>query len=179
MLDLKNGQSCTKKILLLEETNLSIQFCLNNFLPGFKKSLYLGFLVKYWFLCHLKITLKWHLKILDLKNGQSCTKKLVLPNKTNLSIQLCLNYFLSAFKKSLYLAFLRVFFCDFVIFSFSVAKISAFQAIPKVPIPGYYTAKVIKWRENKNRKIFIFGQYTAARKWDFRSFFKSCGYFFA
>ena len=36
-----------KKIVLPNETNLNIQFCLIIFLWAFKKSLYLGFLVKF------------------------------------------------------------------------------------------------------------------------------------
>ena len=54
--------------------------------------------------------------------------------------------------------FKRIFlrFCDFVTFSFFVAKISAFRAIPKVTIPGSYTARVIKWREIKKYVKFSF-----------------------
>ena len=44
-------------------------------------------------------------------------------------------------------------FCDF---SFSVAKISAFWAIPKVTIPGSYTSRVIKLHEIKKYGKFSF-----------------------
>ena len=104
--------------------------------------------------------------------------KIVLPDKTNLSIQFCLNYFLRAFEKSLYLAFLRIFSVNFQFFQFPSQKISAFRADPNVPISGMVSPRAIKWREKKIRKIFKLGQYTGVRILDFSTFLEYYGYFF-
>ena len=103
--------------------------------------------------------------MLDLKNGQSCTKNVA--NETNLNIHFYLNLFLPAIKKMPYWQFGCIFFCDFASFLFSIENKSAFRADPNVPIPGSYTAVVRKLREQKIRNIFIRGQNTGARKFDF------------
>ena len=93
---------------------------------------------------------------------------MALPNETNLNIHFYHNLILRAIKKTPYLQFGGIFFCDFAPFLFSIENKSAFRADPNVPIPGSYTSVVRKLREQKQfRKMFIFGQNTGARKWHF------------